>query len=279
MARVLADNQRVSRFFVWLVLAAALHGLTPTASFAEVLPELEEEPMPETLPDDQPAPPAADPPPLRFEATAFAALGVQFGSEHAPVEFGFGLTYGVAWAAFPVSIGLDFLSLSSDYERSRSVLLSDGTRDSALQTARNKTMYFDAWLRVQPANWPVRPYAEAFLGTKLAQTRYVLTWPASRAAGGGGEHSDPVEADDWAHSWGWGLGVDTWGLFKFLGSVSFSLGVRQLYGQKASYDRPVRIAGELVDVRYTQRTTITLFMLGVVARFDLGQDPDPYAPR
>lgn len=266
----------MSRILV-LVLAAALHGLTPTASFAEVLPELEEEPMPGTLPDDGPAAPRSEPPPLRFEATAFAALGVQFGRDDAPMELGFGLTYGVAWSAFPISIGLDFLSLSSDYERSRVVSLSDGSPDSALQTARNKTLYFDAWLRVQPANWPVRPYAEAFLGTKLAQTRYVLTWPASRAAGGGGEHSDAVDADDWAHSCGWGLGVDTWGLFKFLGSVSFTLGMRHLYGQKARYDRPVRITGELVDVRYTQRTSVTLFMLGVVARFDLGAEPDPFA--
>jgi hypothetical protein len=194
------------------------------------------------------------------------------------VSFGFGLTYGIAWGALPISLGLDFFSLSSDYERTRSVELSDGSRDSASQAARNKTLYFDLWLRVQPANWLVRPYAEAFLGTKLAQTRYILTWPATRAAGGG-EHSDAVDADDWAPSWGWGVGVDFWGLFRFLGSCSFTLGVRQLYGAPARFERPVSIAGEVVDVRYNQSTTVTFFMLGVIARVDLGADPDPYAER
>lgn len=236
--------------------------------------------MPPTLPEDEPAAHDADsaPPPIRFEANVFAALGVPFGQSHAQVGFGFGLTYGVAWGALPVSLGLDFWSISSDYERMRSVELSDGSRDAASQTARNRTLYFDVWLRVQPPNWLIRPYAEAFVGTKLAQSRYVLSWPATREVDAG-KNSDPVDDDDWAASWGWGLGVDSWGLFRFLGCASFTLGMRQLYGSTAHFGRPVPIAGQIVDAHYTQSTTITFFMLGIVARVDLGADPDPYAER
>jgi hypothetical protein len=237
--------------------------------------------MPASLPDDAPPPPAdyEGRPPIRFEGSLSAALGYPFSAHDAEISFGFGVTYGVGYGELPLLLGLDFAMLNTSDSSSPITLDEgdDGGRVLAMQTARARTFYFDAFVRVQPPNWPVRPYVEGFIGTKLVQSRYTLALPSSSdmpAADGG---QTTLDDHAWAESFGFGAGVDLWGAWSSAGGgISLTFGVRQLYGAEARFSRELVIDGHSATARSSLPTTITLFMAGIMGRFDLNASDDPY---
>jgi hypothetical protein len=234
-------------------------GLGSSAAFAD------DADLPETLPDDESAaasPAATTRPPIRFEANLVAALALPFKGEAGATAFGFALTYGVGWGHIPVMLGLDFMSASSSADATSNVRSLDEQPGSATVHARNRTLYFDLWLRVQPPRWLVRPYIEGFIGTKLVQTQYALALDGSSASSQAGAH-------DWVNSIGWGAGVDLAGLVNIADAFSVTLGFRRLHSARAALDARADVAGQSVVIERNVAASVTIYMLGVVGRFDM----------
>jgi opacity protein-like surface antigen len=131
---------------------------------------------------------------------------------------------------------------------------------------QNRTLYFDAWLRVQPRDWPVRPYVEGFAGARLAMVHYSLSGAESNV-----DSSVWSDAQEWSSSLGWGAGVDFAGLLQIADTVSFTLGARRLHGKHVSFTLEGSVSGDQVSTEHDVAGSVTLFMLGIVAWFDLGK--------
>ncbi|MET0387213.1 MAG: hypothetical protein ABW321_14690 [Polyangiales bacterium] len=249
-----------------------------------------EDDLPAGLPDDDLQPSAADyespdpqpapdsdytRPPIRFEGNFLGALALRFAGEGGPASYGFGITYGIGYGALPLMLGIDYMSANAN-DISSLIALELPAEDasvSATRSAKDRTHYFDAWLRVQPPHWAVRPYIEGFLGTKLLQTQYSLSLsPGSDAA-----KSDTVTDHAWVGSYGWGAGVDFWGLFKIANTLSVTLGFRQLNSSTASFSRRLLIDGREGIAHYTISTTVFLITAGVMGHFDMSAPRDPYS--
>jgi hypothetical protein len=219
----------------------------------------------EYLPEEPDAPPPQDsqPPPLRFEATLGALLTVPFSGQPSGTGFGFATTYGVGWGWLPIMIGLDFMSASAS---SSSNFQAPGDTDpiDVHKEAESRTLYFDAWLRVRPRDWAVRPYVEGFAGARLTSVKYSLASQEQMMDASSG--SD----EEWSSSLGYGGGVDFAGLLHIGETVSLSLGVRRLHGQRAKFTLSGSVAGQQVSTKQDVAGSVTMFMLGIVAWFDLG---------
>jgi hypothetical protein len=221
--------------------------------------------LPATLPDDEPTPVSdSGPPPIRFEASVNAAFSVPIARNPDGVGFGFAVTYGAGWGEIPLALGIDFISVGSiaDAESQVDVALEDGIQ-VADRLVSTRLMHFDAWLRLQPAHFWVRPYAEGFFGAQLFQGKYLLRL--------GNEESERAQADDWGRNMGWGVGVEFLQLF---GGMSFTLGMRQVYADKVKVARQVVLSNERVSTRYEADTSVLLFMIGIGLHYDLA-DPPP----
>jgi hypothetical protein len=246
---------------LWLTLALGLAACGASTAFAENTD------MPETLPDDDASAVSETErtaPPLRLEANLVALLAFPFKGDAGAMAFGFALTYGVGWGNIPLMLGLDFMSANSRVESSSETktALDEQTR-SVRTSARNRILYFDVWVRAQPPRWLVRPYIEGFIGTKLVQTQYALLLDGSTTALASSAH-------DWTNSIGWGAGVDLAGLLSIADSFSVTLGFRRLHGARATLDAHADVAGAApVVIERNVATALTIYMLGVVGRFDL----------
>jgi hypothetical protein len=206
--------------------------------------------MPTTLPDDSPVPEAGAPPPIRFEASINAALSLPIARNPDVAGFGLFATYGVGWGEIPLAL-LDVTLM--------------GMTQAAERLFNTRLMHFDAWLRVQPAHWAVRPYAEGFFGAQLLQAHWIM-----RA---GNAQSELAQADAWTRNFGWGLGVEFLGLLSRTGDMSLTLGMRRVYGGTAKVSRSVAIAGERVPSHYEADTSVLLFTLGIGLHYDLAEPP------
>lgn len=227
--------------------------------------------MPDSLPDDPGlVTERSSPWPLRFEGSLVGALSIQPGEKNGSLAYGFGVTYGVAWASIPVMFGVDFTSVTASDNRADVVLdvPSEGSTLAATRSARDRTMCFDLWLRIQPARWAVRPYVEGFWGAKLIQSQYTLT--------AGSVVSETLMDNTWVMNMGWGAGVDFWGLFNAGGTVSLTLGVRQLKSPDARFRRTVPLEGRGVTVDYKMPTDAWVLMAGIMGQFDLGAKDEGY---
>jgi hypothetical protein len=220
------------------------------------------------LPDDGPPPePSEAGPPIRFEASINAALSAPLAHNPDVVGFGFALTYGVGWGDIPLTLGLDFMSVSSVGDASSSLDLSlmDGPTPVDRKVSA-RILHFDAWLRVQPGHWFVRPYAEGFIGSQLFQGKYRFS--------AGPDTSDLAQAEDWVRNWGWGAGLEINGILNRAGTMSLTLGMRRVFGSTASVARSVVIRNERVPTHYEADTSVLLFMIGIGLHYELS-DPPP----
>jgi hypothetical protein len=237
--------------------------------------------MPDTLPElpaDAAAPSAdgadaepstatdggAEPPSvgLRLEAQLLGAVSFPSAGEPGGVATGFGITYGVGWGAIPIMIGLDFMSVGRSSTKTSRITTVDG--ESVLpvtRTSSDRLLDFDLWLRVQPPRWPVRPYAEGFVGAKLIETRYVISSDDDDDVTDGGD-------DAWTRVLGWGVGVDFMGLFSPVASFSLTLGVRRVHGSEVELKRPVLVDGRGAAARRSVSTDETILMAGLCGRYD-----------
>jgi hypothetical protein len=221
--------------------------------------------IPDMLPDDSQSHRAATdstPLPIRFEATLTGAAAFPNAGEGGNTSLGFGVTYGIGWGSIPLYIGLDFMSAGSNGSTNFRASAADGGALQVQTSSDNRTLYFDLWTRLQPPHWPVRPYVEGFIGTKVAQTRYSL-FPAGGSAG------DSQYTSHWSKSYGLGAGLDFAGLLHVADAVSITLGVRLLQGAHWSFPATTTIASQTVSTRLEVASSVTILMLGIVAWFDL----------
>ena len=228
----------------------------------------QEAPLPTTLPEDDVQAPSDDVgPPLRFEGALMAALSVPLANNPDVVGVGFAVTYGMGWGEIPLTIGLDFMSIGSvgDSDDRLDLMLGDQAV-TADRITHTRMLHFEAWLRLQPAHWRVRPYLEGFIGTQLFQAKYELRVSSQNL------QSDLVNGSDWVHSYGWGLGIELVGLLNRSGSMSLTLGARRVYGGTAEITRPTLLADQTLDTRLRAGTSALLFMIGVGGHYELS-DP------
>jgi len=223
--------------------------------------------LPTSLPDDGARPPDEElGPPLRFEGSLMAAISAPLAHNPDVAGFGFAVTYGIGWGEIPLTLGLDFISISSigDANDKLAVMLAD----ELVQLERithTRSLHFEAWLRLQPAHWRFRPYLEGFIGTQQYQAKYVLRRPAQDV------QSDLVSGSDWVHSYGWGAGLEIVGLLNRSGSMSLTLGVRRVYGGTAALTRPASLGDQTFDTQLRAGTSSLLFMLGIGGHYDLSE--------
>jgi opacity protein-like surface antigen len=243
------------------------------------IPETQRD-MPETLPEmppDDAAPPGDDPAPvteavkdesvppagLRLEAQLLGAMAVPFGGEERGAAFGFAITYGAGWGAIPIMIGLDFMSVGrSNSTTSRADTVGDVAVSPVTRRSSDRLLDFDLWLRAQPPRWPVRPYAEGFVGAKLVRTHWAIARDDD-VTSSGSDH-------DWVSALGWGVGVDFMGLFNAIAAFSLTLGMRRLEGSQVVLERPTLSDGHAVAGKRHVSTNETIFVAGLCGRYDFG---------
>jgi hypothetical protein len=176
---------------------------------------------------------------------------------------GFALTYGVGYGEIPIMLGIDFMSVGNT--ASSQAMVSPGADQPPLlatKAEQNRTFYFDLWTRVQPPHWPVRPYVEGFIGTKLLQTKYSLAIINQGATSSSDDHG-------WASSLGWGAGIDFLGLLGKYQSISLTAGFRWLRGGPITVDRETVVDGNTVVAKQRDASNVTMYMLGISGRFDM----------
>jgi hypothetical protein len=222
--------------------------------------------LPATLPDDQLAPPSdSSPPPIRFEASVSGALSAPLAQNPDRAAFGFAVTYGMGWGEIPLAIGVDYISLGSIGDASSQVDVElQGRTEPAERFVSTRLMHFGAWLRLQPAHFWIRPYAEGFFGAQLFQGRFLLR--------SGNQESDLAQAEDWGRNFGWGAGVE---FVDLLGNTGWSLtlGMRYVYGSDVRVSRPLVLANERLQTRYAADTSVLLFMVGIGLHYELANPP------
>lgn len=224
---------------------------------SSVRPTTEAEPS-----STKPSPPTT-PSPWRGDLELSGFLATPFEGHGAPLGFGWRMLMGVGHAPVPLTFGFDFQSVYFGDAVSRTTV---GSGDLALtvdKARRDTALFFDAYVRLQPPNWPVRPYLEGIAGAKLLRTDYSVT-----IVGGTGS-TEMVSDSAWAHTAGVGLGVD----FRIGRAVALTGGVRFLAGGRASFSRPVGPNTDAV-VRYDTTTSTTLFSIGLAGRF-AAPPPEP----
>ncbi len=185
-----------------------------------------------------------------FVATPFEGLGGSLG-------LGWRMLMGLGWGKIPLSVGFDFQSAYFGEATSRTNVGAWNYPLFVDKTRHDKAYFIDAYVRLQPPYWSVRPYIEAIAGAKLLQTDYSVAFV------GGVGSTDTVSDHAWTYTAGGGTGVD----LPVLGpSVYLTLGVRLLAGGHASYTRPVSPDSDVV-VHYRTVTSTVLFALGLSGRF------------
>lgn len=231
-----------------------------------LLDEAAERTRRDDLPDDAAEPGrSTDAPPLRFEASLNGAVSAPLAQNPDVAGFGFAVTYGVGWGEIPLAFGIDYVSVGSLGDATAPIELS--MRAGTLPAERyvsTRLMHFDAWLRLQPAHYWIRPYAEGFFGAQLFQGRYLV-----RA---GSQQSDVAQSEDWGRNFGWGAGVE---LVDLLGStgMSLTLGMRYVYADAVRVSRSLVLANERLQLPYEADTTVLLFMLGIGLHYELADPP------
>ncbi|MEY4575765.1 MAG: hypothetical protein RL701_468 [Pseudomonadota bacterium] len=234
--------------------------------------------MPPSLPEDPNAQHADEDPPLpfRFEVNLVGIFQVRLGEDSGRTSYGYGLTYGVGYGPIPLLLGVNVMSVNTttDYVSTLSLAVPDDMASvPGNKLARERTLYFEGWLRVQPPHWAVRPYAEGFIGGQLVQSQYTL----KLGAGDSAPSSDTINDSAWTHSYGWGAGVDFWGLFNAGNTVSLTLGVRQIFGGDVKFHRVVLVGADQVGAEYKISTNTFSVMLGIMTQFDFAAKRDPYS--
>lgn len=149
--------------------------------------------------------------------------------------FGIGLNGGIALAPAPIMVGIDLGYLIYGYER-RSEPFSTTIPDVTVDVeTTNSIALGHLFLRVQPQQGPIQPYAEILFGFKYLFTRTSVENRASDES-----IAASVNVDDFASSYGVGGGLD---IRVFQGesdngrpySILINLGTRYLLGSSAEY--------------------------------------------
>jgi hypothetical protein len=207
--------------------------------------------------------------PVRADSRITGFIATPFGGNTGNAGIGFGLGVNVGLQRIPITLGVDVLTAYWGNSNSR-ILVRAGDALVPVDRKREDISYFlNTSLRVQPVYWRVRPYLEGFVGTKLLQTRYSLSFPNT------GTSTSTVSDHDWAGSVGWGAGIDIGSIAS--GSLNFTMGFRRLSGAEASFSRAVDAAGDEI-VRYASPTSCMIYMLGLMGSFGVAGSASSVTP-
>jgi hypothetical protein len=183
-----------------------------------------------------------------FLATPFEGAGGRLG-------IGWRFAFGIGWDRIPLTLGMEYQAAYFGESVSRDSV-QVGTEELEIDTTRRDTASFvDAIFRLQPLDWPVRPYLEGVAGPKQLRSDYEVEFVR-----GSGTAATASEVD-WTYTLGAGAGVDV----PLGGGLWLSAGVRYLAGGQASYSRAVAHDSD-ATIRYHTSTATTTFSLGLVAR-------------
>ena len=197
---------------------------------------------------------------LDFAVTA--VIAEPFEGAHSLGDWGYGLSLlgGTHWRDFPVSFGFDLTAIRWGQARSVFDARLGGSTQPLEETRTDQTILISSWLRLQPVNWPVRPYVEGMLGLKVLDTRY--SFALRDGTGSTGAVTDQASASNA----GFGLGVDALLAHATDGSgsaVFATLGVRRLWGSDASFTRAPDASSANRSVSFNVPTNTTLILLGI----------------
>jgi len=211
---------------------------------------------------------------VRGEGGISFALGFpsgEFGDQIDGVGFGGRLFGAIGFGDSPVLVGIEGGYMNYGRERRNepfSTTIPDVTVDV---TTTNNLAGGHLFLRLQPANTRMRPYADALFGFK-----YLFTETRITNEGFGEENvAHSTNFDDTALSYGVGGGVQiqVWdGSHKpdAPSAVYVDLGVRYLFGREASYLKEGSIKRENGQVTFEvteSKTDILVAQIGIGLRF------------
>jgi hypothetical protein len=210
---------------------------------------------------------------VRGQASVDLTLGVptgEFGDNIDHPGFGLDLSGGIGLGPAPIQIGLAGTFLIYGIE-SRSEPFSTTIPDVRVDVeTTNSIVMGHLYLRIQPTEGVVQPYAEGLFGFK-----YLFTSTSIKNRGSGEEVASSTNFDDIAASYGFGGGLD----FRVYNGVRedggrkvvlVHLGARYLLGGNAEYLKRGSIRRENGEVTYgvsRSRTDLIQPQLGVTFQF------------
>jgi hypothetical protein len=192
---------------------------------------------------------------LRGELELGAFLATPFEGAGGELGIGWRFAFGLGWDRVPLTLGLEYQAAYFGESASRDSVLV-GTEELEIDKTRtDSTTFVDAIVRLQPLDWPVRPYLEGVAGPKQLRTDHEVAFVR-----GSGAAATSTEVD-WTYTLGGGVGVDV-----PLGArLWLSAGVRYLAGGQAAYSRSLSTDSD-TTIRYHTSTSTTTFSLGLVGR-------------
>lgn len=199
---------------------------------------------------------------VRGEIAGAGLVSVPYG-DGGGTALGFAISFAAGWGPIPLLIGVDFTSGWGASARSNITVSGAGQQFVVDRVRQDNTMSFDAWARLQPAYFPVRPYIEGIIGTKHVRTEDSLLFAGSRT------RTSLTTEGDWTSSLGWGAGLDFAGLLRIGPGVSFGFGFRHLSGGMASFTRAVAPNATATEVSYRASTNANVYMLTLVGLLDI----------
>jgi hypothetical protein len=195
--------------------------------------------------------------------------GSPFEGAHGGWAWGIGFSLAGSYKDWPILIGIDFYS--SRYSIRRGIVhdSDDAQTDGTSVRRRNKVLFMDLFLRLQPATWKARPYVEAVVGFKSVRPQYTVD-----ALIADDDNTAPSDATP-VGSVGAGTGVEI-SLNKLSSSARtyLTFSARLLYGGRVPFQKTVANAGgsSTLDARFS--STTALFMIGFAVDADLRALPE-----
>lgn len=198
--------------------------------------------------------------------TAVAAEPFTGGRTIGDWGYGPAMAMGAGWGAVPVAAGFDLMFAKWGTSTGPLEIGMDDARLLLQQKRADQAVFMDAWVRIQPPYWWIRPYLEGIAGAKLLSAKYSLAFV------GGSDETSAFTEKTAAHTIGWGAGVDIL-LAKATdhsnSALFATLGFRRLSGGNASFNRAVNDHSPNQLVSFYLPTDTTIVTLGVAFRAHL----------
>jgi len=199
--------------------------------------------------------------PLSVDVALSFAMAQPFEGARSFGDWGYGLMLlaGVRWKELPISAGFDLQAIRWG-RSSSSIDVQLGDRQATLEQSRlDQTIIVDSWIRLEPPRWRMKPYLEGFVGLKMLDTKYSLSFV--NGMGTTSTVTDQASASN--YGFGVGLSVLLAEASDASGSaLSITLGLRELYGSKASFTRAPDSSSVNQTVSFDLPTRSTVIMLG-----------------
>ena len=213
--------------------------------------------------------------PISVDVAVDFVLAKPYEGANSLADWGYGLmlSAGLRWKDLPLSAGFDLQGIR--WGRASSLIdVQLGDTHATLEQSRlDQSIVLDSWLRVEPFRWRVEPYIEGFVGLKMLDTKYSLSF-----VDGDGTTSS-VTQQSTASNYGFGLGLSV--LLAHANdasgsAVSATLGLRELYGGRAALTRAPDSSSVNRTISFDVPTRSTMIMIGFLVHAQHRQKPpDP----